>query len=129
MVSDIAMLRHRSVTDFATIEQHHIELGPGFSVLTGETGAGKSIIMDALGLLLEGRANVCMVRSGARQSRVEGIFLLGGDTSKRISATLYEHGIDVAPEPPEYWDSNDPSIGGLPDTRGSVRSLAWEGMA
>ena len=73
------MLRLLSVTNFATIEQLEIELAPGFSVLTGETGAGKSIIVDALSLLLGGRADVGMVRSGARQSRVEGIFLLGGD--------------------------------------------------
>ena len=98
VVSDIAMLRLLSVTDFATIEQLDIELGPGFSVLTGETGAGKSIIVDALGLLLGGRADVGMVRSGARQSRVEGIFLPGGDISQRINAALYEYGIEVGEE-------------------------------
>ena len=98
VVSDIIMLRLLSVTDFATIEQLDIELGPGFSVLTGETGAGKSIIVDALGLLLGGRADVGMVRSGARQSRVEGIFLLGGDISQKINVALYEYGIDVGEE-------------------------------
>ena len=92
------MLRVLSVTDLATIEQLDIELGPGFNVLTGETGAGKSIIVDALGLLLGGRADVGMVRSGARQSRVEGIFLLGGDTSQEINVSLYEYGIDVGEE-------------------------------
>ena len=79
------MLRLLSVTDFATIEQLDIELAAGFSVLTGETGAGKSIIVDALGLLLGGRADVGMVRSGARQARVEGIFLLGGDIAQKIN--------------------------------------------
>ena len=97
-VSDIAMLRLLSVTNFATIEQLEIELVPGFSVLTGETGAGKSIIVGALSLLLGGRADVGMVRSGARQSRVEGIFLLGGDMSQRIDVALAEYGIDVAEE-------------------------------
>ena len=92
------MLRLLSVTNFATIEQLEIELVPGFSVLTGETGAGKSIIVDALSLLLGGRADVGMVRSGARQSRVEGIFLLGGDMSQRINVALAEYGIDVAEE-------------------------------
>ena len=92
------MLRLLSVTDFATIEQLDIELGPGFSVLTGETGAGKSIIVDALGLLLGGRADVGMVRSGARQSRVEGIFLLGGDISQKVNVVLYEYGIDAGEE-------------------------------
>ena len=92
------MLRLLSVTDFATIEQLEIELAPGFSVLTGETGAGKSIIVDALGLLLGGRADVGMVRSGARQSRVEGIFLLEGGIAQGINAALYEYGIDVGEE-------------------------------
>ena len=92
------MLRLLSVTNFATIEQLDIELAPGFSVLTGETGAGKSIIVDALGFLIGGRADVGMVRSGARQSRVEGIFLLGGDISQNIKVALNECEIDVGEE-------------------------------
>ena len=95
VVSDIAMLRLLSVTNFATIEQLDIELAPGFSVLTGETGAGKSIIVDALGFLIGGRAAVGMVRSGARQSRVEGIFLLGDDIPQKMKVALNEHQIDV----------------------------------
>ena len=98
MVSDTAMLRLLSVTDFATIEQLDIELGAGFSVLTGETGAGKSIIVDALGLLLGGRADVGMVRSGARQARVEGIFLVGGDVARKINVVLNEYDFDVGEE-------------------------------
>ncbi len=89
------MLRLLSVTNFATIEQLEIELAPGFGVLTGETGAGKSIIVDALSLLLGGRADVGMVRSGARRSRVEGIFLLGGDLAPEIDVVLGEYEIDV----------------------------------
>ena len=92
------MLRLFSVTNFATIEQLEIELAPGFSVLTGETGAGKSIIVDALSLLLGGRADGGMVRSGARQSRVEGIFLPGGGISQRIEAALNEYEIEAGEE-------------------------------
>lgn len=98
VVTEIATLRLLSVTDFATIEQLDIELATGFSVLTGETGAGKSIIVDALGLLLGGRADVGMVRSGARRSRVEGIFLLGGDIAQRINVVLKEYDFDVGEE-------------------------------
>ena len=98
MASDIAMLRLLSVTDFATIERLDIELAAGFSVLTGETGAGKSIIVDALGLLIGGRADVGVVRSGARRSRVEGIFLLGGDIAQRVNAVLNEYDFDVGEE-------------------------------
>lgn len=89
------MIRLLNITNFATIEQLEVELGPGFSVLTGETGAGKSIIVDALSLLLGGRADVDTVRSGARQSRVEGIFLLSLDIFRKIKAALDEYGIDV----------------------------------
>ncbi len=88
------MLRLLSVTNFATIEQLEVELAPGFNVLTGETGAGKSIIVDALSLLLGGRADGGMVRSGARQSRVEGIFLLNGDIVQKIKTALDEYEID-----------------------------------
>ena len=87
-----------SITNFATIEQLEIELAPSLSVLTGETGAGKSIIVDALSLLLGGRADVGMVRSGARQSRVEGVFLLSGDIGQKIIVTLNEYEIDVDEE-------------------------------
>ena len=92
------MLRLLSITNFATIERLEIELASGFSVLTGETGAGKSIIVDALGLLLGGRSDVGMVRSGARQSRVEGIFLVGGDIAQRINVVLDEYDINVGEE-------------------------------
>ena len=82
------MLRLLSITNFATIERLELELASGFNVLTGETGAGKSIIVDALVLLLGGRADGGMVRSGARQSRVEGVFLLDGDLAQRMAPAL-----------------------------------------
>ena len=97
-LADIAMLRLLSVTNFATIEQLEMELAPGFNVLTGETGAGKSIIVDALSLLLGGRADGGMVRSGARQSRVEGIFMLNGDLAQKINIALDEYEIDGGEE-------------------------------
>ena len=92
------MLRLLSVTNFATIERLDMELAPGFNVLTGETGAGKSIIVDALSLLLGGRADVRMIRSGARRSRVEGIFLPTGDLSKKINGDFDSFEIDYGEE-------------------------------
>ena len=92
------MLRLLSVINFATIDQLEMELAPGFNVLTGETGAGKSIILDAMSLLLGGRADGGMVRSGARQSRVEGVFLLNGDIAQKINVALDEYEIDGGEE-------------------------------
>ena len=97
-IVEVAMLRLLNVTNFATIEQLDMELAPGFNVLTGETGAGKSIIVDALGLLLGGRADGGMVRSGARQSRVEGVFLLNGDLVQKIRDSLIEYNMDDGEE-------------------------------
>ena len=92
------MLRLLSVTNFATIEQLEIELAADFNVLTGETGAGKSIIVDAVSLLLGGRADAGMVRSGARQARVEGVFLLGEDLRQAVGGGLDEYGIESGDE-------------------------------
>ena len=92
------MLRLLSVTNFATIEHIEMELVPGFNVLTGETGAGKSIVVDALSLLLGGRADGGMVRSRARQSRVEGIFLLNGDIAQKIKSALDDYKIESSEE-------------------------------
>jgi len=87
------MLTELRVRNFAIIEQLTLPLARGFNVLTGETGAGKSIIVGALGLLLGERANTDVVRTGAEKALVEGTF----DVSDRpeIAALLDERGIDV----------------------------------
>ncbi len=88
------MLRLLSISNFATIERLDLELGPGLTVLTGETGAGKSIIVDALSLLVGGRADGGVVRSGAIQARVEGVLELDGDLRKRLASEIPEFGLD-----------------------------------
>ena len=70
------MLQLLKVANFALIEQAEIEFSSGFNVLTGETGAGKSIVVDALSVALGGRASVDMVRSGSESFRVEVVFEL-----------------------------------------------------
>ncbi|MFB6259138.1 MAG: AAA family ATPase, partial [Thiohalorhabdaceae bacterium] len=62
------MLRHLSIRNLAVIAACDVELGDGFTVLTGETGAGKSILVDALGLVLGDRADLDQIRSGAEQA-------------------------------------------------------------
>ncbi len=63
-----------AVTDLALIERLRLPLEPGFNVITGETGAGKSLIIDALGLALGARADTSLVRHGADAARVEALF-------------------------------------------------------
>jgi DNA repair protein RecN (Recombination protein N) len=68
------VLRTLELRDFAIVDDLAIELGPGLNVLTGETGAGKSIVIDALELLAGGRADVAMIRTGAETAMVQGEF-------------------------------------------------------
>lgn len=68
------MLRELQISDFALIDSVHLSFYSGFSVLTGETGAGKSIIIDALSLLLGARASTEMIRTGSERAVIEGVF-------------------------------------------------------
>jgi DNA repair protein RecN (Recombination protein N) len=71
------MLEELRITGLGVIESATLELGPGLTVITGETGAGKTMVVTALGLLLGGRADSGAVRSGSRAARVEGTLQLG----------------------------------------------------
>src|SRR6202142_4671489 len=70
------MLLELSVQDLLLIEQARLELVGGLNVITGETGAGKTVLAHALDLLLGGRARPGIVRPGAREAYVEGVFEL-----------------------------------------------------
>src|SRR6185312_1143076 len=86
------MLAELRVRDLATIADVTLTLGPGLNVLTGETGGGKSMLVDALALLLGERAASGRVRPGAAKTIVEGAFEgLDGATRVRIES----HGLDV----------------------------------
>ncbi|HSV37876.1 MAG TPA: DNA repair protein RecN [Nocardioidaceae bacterium] len=67
------MLEELRITSLGVIDETVLELGPGFTAITGETGAGKTMIVTALGLLMGGRADSGSVRTGAKQARVEGV--------------------------------------------------------
>ncbi|PYQ99978.1 MAG: DNA repair protein RecN, partial [Acidobacteria bacterium] len=73
------MLRFLRIQHLAIIDSVEIEFDPGFNVLTGETGAGKSILVEAVGLLLGGRASADLVRTGEESAAVEAIFDNRGD--------------------------------------------------
>src|SRR6476646_10748810 len=87
------MLTDLRIKNFAIIEALALPLGQAFNVLSGETGAGKSIIVGALGLLLGERASADVIRTGADRATVEGVF----DVADRpeIQSLLDDRGIDV----------------------------------
>ena len=78
------MLKFLSVENFALIDRLEIEFSKGLNLITGETGSGKSILVDAVGLLVGRRASLEMVRQGFEQARVEGMFELSGEHPARV---------------------------------------------
>ena len=88
------MLRFLSITDFAIIDRLEVELAPGLNVLTGETGAGKSILVDAMAALVGTRADASWVRTGSTQARVQGVFVLPQISADRVSVVLDEYGLE-----------------------------------
>ena len=87
------MLTDLLIKNFAIIENLHVTFGPGFNVLTGETGAGKSIIIDAVNLLLGGRARGEVIRTGEEEASVEAVFDL--TAAAEINSLLEEFGLAV----------------------------------
>src|SRR5690348_10718466 len=87
------MLQTLSIRNFAIIDRLDIEFGPGLNVLTGETGAGKSIIIGALNVILGGRAGAEMVRGGADRAVVDAVFDVTG--SPDLKAFAIEQGFDI----------------------------------
>jgi DNA repair protein RecN (Recombination protein N) len=82
------MLSELTIHDFAIIDQLHVRLEPGLVIFTGETGAGKSIIIDAVELLMGGKADPTQVRAGADVARVEGVFSLEPDVAPAVREIL-----------------------------------------
>jgi DNA repair protein RecN (Recombination protein N) len=74
------MIRELHIKNLALIEELHLELNSGFTVFTGETGAGKSILIGAIGLLLGERASTDLIRNGFDEAEVSGVFELNSPT-------------------------------------------------
>ena len=88
------MLSRLSVFNLAVVEKVEAEFSAGLTVLTGETGAGKSVLMGALELVLGGRADTDVIRKGAKDARVEASFSLeDGGVADRVAALLEEIGL------------------------------------
>jgi DNA repair protein RecN (Recombination protein N) len=89
------MLRALSVRDYVIVEQIELESGPGFTVLSGETGAGKSILVDAIELLVGGRGDAALVREGAERAELSAEFDVQG---KELKQYLSESGLEGDPD-------------------------------
>jgi DNA repair protein RecN (Recombination protein N) len=107
------MLAELRVRDLAVIRDARLDLGPGLNVLTGETGAGKSLLVDALALLLGERATGELVRPGADRAVVEGVFETAGRSD--LAAALDELGLEA----------DDGRLVVKREVQGSGRSRAW----
>ena len=84
------MIEQIHIRDLGVIREAQLDLGPGLTVLTGETGAGKTMVLNALGLLLGSRSDASAVRKGQEQGFVEGRWLLPKEALDRITATGIE---------------------------------------
>jgi DNA repair protein RecN (Recombination protein N) len=82
------MLTELSIRNFAIIDKLDLRFGPGLTILTGETGAGKSIILDAVVMLIGGKADTTVVRSDADAAFVEGVFQLKGAEKEAVDDIL-----------------------------------------
>ncbi len=90
------MLKSLHIKDYALIDRIDVEFGKGLNIITGETGAGKSILIDAMGLLLGERASTEVVRKDANKSIVEGFFDV--ESNKKVKTLLEENEIEFFPE-------------------------------
>ncbi|WP_438059240.1 DNA repair protein RecN [Streptococcus ruminicola] len=90
------MLLEISIKNFAIIEEISLTFENGMTVLTGETGAGKSIIIDAMNLMLGARASLDVIRHGANKAEIEGLFSVGENAA--LTQILGENGIEVTEE-------------------------------
>jgi DNA repair protein RecN (Recombination protein N) len=88
------MLRLLNIVNFAVIDRLQVEFTQGLNVLSGETGSGKSILIDALGLLLGDRSSTDFIRTGESRAFIEGVFEIEGNTP--LEELLAEAGVDIS---------------------------------
>lgn len=95
------MLEELRVQNFAVIDRLDLSFGKGFNVITGETGAGKSILIDAVELILGGKADPAFVRAGSERSIIEGVISIGAANRDAVMAILAREDLADA-ENPDY---------------------------
>ena len=94
------MLKRLTVSNLAVVERAEVEFDPALNVITGETGAGKSVLMGALELVLGGRAEASAVRDGAKEARIEAAFAVPGVVDAFLDAAGLPL-LGVVPEDPD----------------------------
>src|SRR5947207_1667446 len=92
--SGSAVLVELRLENYAVIDNAAVEFAPGLNLLTGETGAGKSILIDALALLLGEKASSDVIRAGAERAVVSAVFECHGTSADSIERVLEDHGVD-----------------------------------
>jgi len=112
------MLRTLSIRDFVTVEQLELDFQAGFTALTGETGAGKSILFDALGLLLGDRAETHQIRSGAGKAEISAEFGLSQTQATELQGWFDEAGLDAL-------STDEPGLLIRRNIEATGRSRAW----
>ena len=126
------MLEELDIRNFALIDSAHVDFEKGFTVLSGETGAGKSILIGSLAFLLGGKASLDQIRTGCHEASVSGVFLLSHSSKKEDDPFewLSEHGMEAEDGRiilrRVIKDSGKTSswIGGVPATKADVADFA-----
>ena len=88
------MLQFLNISNIALIDELQVEFEAGLNLLTGETGSGKSIIVDALGVLIGGRFTSDLIKSGAERGSIEGLFIVGPNPD--LERLLGDAGVDYS---------------------------------
>lgn len=117
------MLRNLSIRDFVIVDELEIDLESGFTALTGETGAGKSILLDALALTLGERADPSQIREGRNKAEISAIFSLMGSVAHSINARLESEGFNSED------DGNTLILKRIIDSSGKSRAFINGGVA
>ncbi len=122
------MLMELRIQNFAIIDALRLEFGPGLNILTGETGAGKSIIIDAVGLLLGDRAAAEWVRTGADLASIEAAFVLPADAERAaaIQTLLEAEGLEDTDSPQWVMLSREVRLNGRNVCRINGRSVSLQ---